>query len=142
MSSLPAVRSTRKVRTCPALRPLSSPSPCVESSFRITLFSVTTGDFNMSQTLKLLIFASLLVGYFRGRFLGFCLFRGLFRVGLGSSFFLGLRFLLHRRGLFGRFFFRFRRLLRLRLDGRSFLGFFRAFTLRVEQSIQLLDRRL
>src|SRR5687768_11910002 len=144
MSSLPAVRSTRKVRTCPALRPLSSPSPCVESSFRMTLFSVTTGDFRMSQTLKLLIFASLLFGHFRGRFLGFCLLRGLFRGGLRSSFLLRLRFLLHRGLFFSRFLLRPRCLLRLLFDCRCrcFCLFLRSLTLRVEQSVQLFDRRL
>src|SRR4051794_32456164 len=94
MSSFPAVRSTRKVRTCPALRLLFS---SLESSFRMTLFSVTTGDFKMSQTVKLFIVSRLLLHsfLFRSRFfaclsLRFC--RCLFRLCLNRSFFSNLNF--------------------------------------------------
>src|SRR6478752_2027162 len=69
MSSLPAVFSTRKVKTCPAFRSVFSSD---ESSFRMTLFSVTTGDFRMSQTVKLLIVGRLLLYSFR-----LCFFRRL-----------------------------------------------------------------
>src|SRR3982751_3224545 len=67
ISSLPAVRSTRKVNTWPFRRSLFS---SVESSLRIMLFSVTTGAFKMSQTVTLLISRGLLIcrSFFLGRF--------------------------------------------------------------------------
>src|SRR5262249_17116656 len=122
ISVFDALRSTRKVKTCPVFRPLFS---SVESSFRMTLFSVTTGDFKISQPPALLIVGRLLLCYFLRRLLWSCLLRVLclcrFRLGcllfffrfrllcrlyffsslgLRLCFLLCLRFRLDRRSLF------------------------------------------
>src|SRR5688572_24393568 len=154
MSSFPAVFSTRNVSTCPALRPLFS---SVESSLRITLFSVTTGDFRMSQTVKLLIVSRLLLhglglcfflwrctfvsGLLRFRlcfFLRLRLVRGLRLFSFGLCFFLSL-WLVRCLSLFS---LRLRFLLCLRLFFRRFcLSVLGLLRLRVEKLIQLFDCR-
>src|SRR5436305_6954636 len=84
MSILEAFLSTRNVNTCPALR---SEFSSVESSFRRTLFSVTTGDFKMSQTPILLIVSRLLACFYS---------RGFFHRGFHLCFLHRSRILLRR----------------------------------------------
>src|SRR5688572_23245771 len=154
MSSFPAVFSTRNVSTCPALRPLFS---SVESSLRITLFSVTTGDFRMSQTVKLLIVSRLLLyglrlcfllwcralvsrflRFWLCFFLGFCLIRGICLLSFRLCFFLRL-WLFRRLSLFS---FRLSFLLRFRLFfRRPCLSVLSLLRLRIEKLIQLFDSR-
>src|SRR5262249_34376594 len=127
ISVLVALVSTRKVSTCPTLRPLFS---SVESSFRMTLFSVTTGDFSIAQTPSLLISRRLLARFY-GRL--FC-FGGLLHSLLRCGFFSFFRYL--RRRLFLESWFGFR----LNLKRRR--SFFDSFACGIKKCHKLFHRRL
>src|SRR5438552_18590778 len=104
MSILEAFLSTRNVNTWPAFRSVFS---SVESSFKRTLFSVTTGDFKMSQTPILLIVSRLLTGFYSRRFFRGSLCRSFIRDSFLLSSFLGFWFSFLFR-LWFCFFLRFR----------------------------------